>query len=260
MFMRISLFVASGMLVAACGSTPPYFAHTVPDKKVAGLTGESAIHIEQARGEVAAKKDAFNQGDFEVRTAKKDVEGNEDKTDNAADRVDAAADAIEATTDKQETEIRQAQAKRDKEVADAKARYNDLAAQIRERYAKQQAQNQATLATAKRTEEVTKAEIALDKAELAEAKARAAVRKQEINVAQAQLEIVKNDELIQSEGVVGPKETQSKLDFQAQLLREQKRLATAQGKLDAKVKATETAKGKLEQARARANGGAPKSE
>ena len=87
---RIVFGLATAWLISACGGSAPYFQHTVPDKKVAAVSGDGAMRIEQARGEVARAKDAFNAGDFEVRAAKKDVDAGSDRSGSASDRVASA--------------------------------------------------------------------------------------------------------------------------------------------------------------------------
>lgn len=249
-FIAMALATAAG----ACGGTAPHLAHTIPDKAVAGISGDDATKIEVARGEVTRAKDAFDAGEFEVRTQAKDVGAIDAKTEGAADAVDAAADAIEAADDKQESELKQAQAKRDQQIAEAKKRYADESQSIRDRYAKLQTANRATLTSAKRSQEVVAAQKEVEAAELAEAKQRKAVTEQAMWVAKAQLEVVKLSALQTAAGVQGDKERADKAAFDAQLAAEQKKLEAAQAKLDARVKATETAKGKLTQAQTRANG------
>ena len=102
------------------------------------------------------------------------------------------------------------------------------------------------LADAKTSQTLVTLQQNLHKAELAEMTARQDLRKQEIRVAKAKLEVVKFEELVKMTGVVGPKETQRRINLEQQALDEQKRLVDLQARLAKAEQTTQGERAKLE--------------
>jgi len=244
----IVLFVVSAFGFAACGGSGEAagLKHRVSDKELRGLTGEGVMRIETAKSEVTRLEDAVAVGVADAAETKKSLEATEDRKEAAGDKIEAAADKIEATQGAQEKELEQARGKRDGAIAAAKKRYEEETQQIRQKYAAEQDKNRKTLADAKTSKTLVTLEHNLHRAELAETTARQALRKQEIRVAKAQLEVVKFEELVKMTGVVGPKETQRKINLEQQALDEQKKLIDLQAKLLKAEQNTQAERTKLE--------------
>lgn len=236
------LLIISALSLGACGGSGEAagLKHRVSDKELRGLTGEGVMRIEAAKGEVAKLEDALALGVADAQETKKTIASTEQQKEAASDKIEAAADKIEATQDSQEKEMEQARSTRDKTIAEAKKRYESETSQIQEKYTREQEKNRKVLADAKTSKTLVTLQQNLHKAELAEMAARQDLRKQEIRVAKAQLEVVKFEELVKMTGVVGPKETQRKINLEQQALDEQKRLVDLQTRL---VKAEQTTQG-----------------
>lgn len=252
--LSLALAGLSFTVLPACGGGATGLQYRVDDKELRELTGEGALRIEGLRGEVRKREDALQTFDSETEAKKRDIASAESQGEAAADAIDAASDKIEATQGSEEKELDQARSRRDQKISEVKQQYEKETRDIRERFGKQQDQNRAALQAAKGNKAVADALEAVHQAELAEANARLAVRKQEVRVAEAELEVTKLDELLKLTGVVGPAETERKTKFDAQLAAEKKALEAKTAEHQKKVAAVETAKGKLEQERARAGG------
>lgn len=253
-FLAGATVLALGLSQGACGSSAGSLAFTIPDKQVKDLTGEAALHVDAARAEVTKLQDELQQRAADVKTQEHDVDAADATNDSAADAVEAVGDTIEATNDKMTTELRQAQARRDEQIAAARSKFEENAKEIRGRFGQQQDANRAKLVDAKTAQEIATLQTAAEAAELAEANAALAAKRQEIMVQRAKYEVVKLDELQKQSGVIGPAELKRKADFDAQLAGEEKKAAELQAELAKRRTTAETAKGKLEQARARKNG------
>lgn len=247
------LLVASALSLSACGGSGEAagLKHRVSDKELRGLTGEGVQRIETAKGEVTKLEDALALTVADAAESKKSIEAAADQKEAAGNKIEAAADKIEATQGAQEKELGEARGKRDRAIAEAKQRYEDETKQIRQRYAAEQDKNRKVLADAKTSQNLVTLEHNLHKAELAEATARQALRKQEIRVAKAQLEVVKFEELVKMTGVVGPKETQRKINLEQQALDEQKKLIDLQAKLLKAEQSSQAERAKLEAERSK---------
>ncbi len=248
----LSVVLASTFALAACGSGEAAgLKYRVSDKELRGLTGDGVVRIEAAKGEVSKLEDELAVGNVDAQEKKKSIGSTDAERKAAGEAIDAAADKIEQTTDAQEKELGQARADRDKKIADAKQEYEGRTREVRERYAREQAGNRKVLADAKTTKLIATLQHNLLKAELAETKARQDLRKQEILVAKAQYEVVRHEELLKMTGVVGPKETQRKINFEQQALNEQKKLIVLQTKLQKAEAATAAERAKLEAEKAK---------
>jgi len=244
----MNLLLASTLALGACGGSGEAagLKYRVSDKELRGLTGDGVLNIETSKGEVTKLEDAYALGDLETQEKKKTIAATGTEKKAAGEAIEAAADRIEKTQDSQEGELSKVRSERDDKIAQAKLRYEEDTKRIRERYAAEQAANRRTLADAKTTQAVTAQQHLVVKTELAETKARQDLKKQEIMVAKAQLEAVKFDELLKMSGVVGPKETQRKINLDQQALNEQKKLIALQTRLQQTEAATQAERTKLD--------------
>jgi len=249
----LCILMISALALGACGGSGEAagLKYRVSDKELRGLTGDGVVRIEQSKGEVQRLEDAYALGDLETQEKKKSIDSTGEQKKAAGDAIEAAADKIEQTQDSQENAFGKVRADRDRKIAEAKQTYEEQTRTIRERYAAEQAKNRKTLADAKTTQAITNLQHSVLKAEMAQTKARQDLKKQEIRVAKAQLEAVKFEELVKLQGVVGPAETQRKINLEQQALNEQKKLVELQTRLQKAEAATETERTKLAAEKAR---------
>lgn len=254
-FIGVILFALAG---GACGSSSGALEFTIPDKQVKDLTGEAALRVDAARADVAKLQDEVAQRSADAQARERDVDTADATTESAADAVEAVGDTIEATNDKMTTELRQAQARRDEQIAAARTKYEEAAKEIRTRMGAQQDANRSKLVDAKTTQEIAGMQKAYQAAALAEAEQTLATKQQEAMVARARFELVKLEEIQKASGVMGPTETARRATFAAQLDAEEKKLTALQGELTKRHTASETAKARLDQAKARKAAPPPK--
>jgi len=246
----LTLFVMTG----ACGGGGDALGlkHRVSDKELAGLDTEATLRLESHKGDIAKLQDTFAMEGNQVKGLNANVESSGQQQEQAENAIEAASDKIEASKGAEEKDLDQARARQAQRQAELKQQYEQETRQIRERFAKVQEGNRAVLATAKGGKAVADAQQNLHKAELAEQKARQAARLQEVRAAKAKYEVSRLEEVVKLTGVVGPEQQARKVQFDGQLVEEEKKLSTAQAELAKREEATKLAQGRIEQEKARA--------
>lgn len=256
---RLVLFGALAASLAACGSSRA-LKHTVPDKELAGLTGDVALGIDSARGEVQRAEDDLRMFDGQIVDTKKQLDSVERQQDAADDAVDAAKSRIEATRDSEEKELEKARARRDEQIAAIKKTYEEEARAIRERFATEQSGNREKLAAAKGSKALADLEKKYQEAQLRRNEAEKAVRAQVVWLKKAELEQKKFEALLGMKAVQTQQDEKKRLAFEGQVLTEKGTLTKLQAELLKKDQELQTLKSRVDQEKARSGGGEPAAE
>lgn len=252
---RLFLFGALAVSIAACGSSRA-LKHTVPDKELAGLTGDVALGIDSARGEVQRAEDELRMFDGQIVDTEKQLDSVERQQDAADEAVDAAKSRIEATRDSEEKELDKARARRDEQIAAVKKTYEEEARAIRERFATEQSGNREKLAEAKGSKALADLEKKHQEALLRRNEAEKAVRGQVVWLKKAELEQKKLEALLGMKAVQTQQDEKRRLEFEGQVLTEKATLTKLQAELLKKDQELQTLKSRVDQERARSGGGA----
>lgn len=212
--LRLAPALAAAFLtLSACGSSRA-LKHTIPDKELAGLTGDVALGIDSARGEVQRAEDELSSFDGQLVDTKKQIDSVKRQRDAAEDAVDAARSQIEATRESEEKELEKARARRDEQIAAIKKTYEEDARAIRERFATEQGGNREKLAVAQGSKALADAEKKYQEAILRRNEAEKAVRAQVVWVKKAELEQKKFEAFLGMKAVQTQQDEKRRLEFE----------------------------------------------
>lgn len=258
--MKMSLlFVASSFFLIACGSGRS-LQHTVKDKDLLGITGETAVKLDASRGEVQRAEDELRSFDVKLVDVAKQRDSISRQQDAAKDALNAAESRIGATRDSESQALQKAATARDEKIAAIKQAYEEEARGIRERFATEQAANRDNVADAKGTKTLADLEKKHLDAQLAKNEVEKEVRAQIVWVKKAELEQTKFEAFTGLKAVQTEADAKSRLAFEKQVLTEKQTLTKIQEKLLLKEKDVEAARSKLDQERARFGTQAPAAE
>ncbi len=256
---RVLAFLSIAATLVACGSSRA-LEHTVPDKDLAGLTGDVAVGIDSARGEVQRAEDELRMFDGQIVDTEKQIDSVERQQDAAEDAVDAAKSQIEATRDSEAKELDKARARRDEQIAAIKKTYEEEARAIRERFATEQSGNREKLAVAQGSKALADLEKKYQEALLRRNEAEKAVRAQAVWVKKAELEQKKFEAFLGLKAVQTQQDEKRRLEFEGQVLTEKATLTKLQAELLKKDQEVQTLKSRVDQEKARTGGAPPAAE
>jgi|GEM_PF-2348488 len=251
--MKMSLlFVASTFLIAACGGRA--LQHTVNDKELLGITGDTALKLDASRGEVARAEDDLRSFDVKLIDSGKQLDSIERQQDAAQDALDAAESRIDSTRDSESQAVKKAATARDEKIAAIKKVYEEEARDIRARFASEQAGNRDNLADAKGTKALADLEKKHLDAQLAKNEVEKEIRAQMVWVKKAELEQTKFQAFKGLKAVQTETDAKRSVAFEKQVLAEKQTLTKIQERLLAKEKNVEAARSRLDQERVRFGG------
>lgn len=242
--------VSLAMAIGACGSTRA-LKHTVADKELLGLTGEIALQLDAARGDVQRAEDELRTFDVQNVDVTKQLKSIERQQDAAEDAVDAAQGRIEATRSAEGEELAKARSERDARIADAKKAYEQEERAIREKFGARQKDNRTQLDGAKGQKALADLERKYQEALIARNEAEKAVREQAIWVRKAELEQQKFAALLGTKAVQTQDDAKKTLAFEKQVLEEKTALTKRQESLLKRDNEAQSLRGRVEQERAR---------
>jgi hypothetical protein len=250
--LKLLLLLTSFALFAACGSTRA-LKHTVPDRELAGLTGDTATRLDAARGDLQRAEDELRQFDGQRQDGDKQLESVERQQDAAEEAIEAAEDRIEATRDAEGQELAKARATRDAAIAAARKAYEQEERTIREKFGAQQKDNRVVLADAEGQKALADLERQYQQALIKRHEAEKAVREQAIWVRRAELEQQKYDAWLGLKAVQTEQDAKRKLAFEKQVLEEKTTATKLQEQLLKRDGEVQALRSKVEQERARQN-------
>lgn len=248
--MRTRALALIAMLsAAACGGAA--LKHTIPDKELVGVTGETATRLAASRGEVARAEDELKGFVVQVVDAEKQMASAQKQEEAAEESMEAANARIDSTRESEAEALKKAGITRDEQVAAATKAYEEEARAIRDRFGAEHAENQSRLSATQGQKALAELEGEYYEAQLARSESEKAVREQAVQVKRAELEQQKLDALQGLKATRTLDDEKRRLDFDKQVLDQKAELAARQEKLRKSDGELQALKSKVEQERAR---------